>query len=525
MANVRHRLTDRTDLLLAVGLCLLTIATRLPFRSQVLYHWDSANFAFAMRRFDVAAEQPQPPGYIAYVWLCRLVDLFFGDAQSTMVAIAIVGSGLSAAAMYLLGRAMYGRRVGLVGAVLLASSPLFWFYGEIALPHTFDLFLITFAAWLLYVASQGRGPYLLAAAVTLAVAGGVRQQTPVFMGLTVLVAALGYVARVGWVRGLPWGGLSAVVGGALCAGWFFPLMASVGGIDRYREIMGAFSTRFHTTTSLFKGAGWFGLTRNLRKLGMYTLYAWGGAVLPFVGWLALYLRRGLSRLAWFKASFLVSWVLPSFYFYAIIHMGQQGLVFVYLPVLLLLSAVGLVRLSERRPRSLIVAAVVLVTINVSVFCLSPEYPLGKGSFKILSWDTLRNNDAYFSERFRAIRAQFSSRTTVIVASRWRHVQWYLPEYKLLPFTLVSKWELGAGSAQDTGGQTRLLSIDDLGLELDAQGRAAIVLFDGDLDRFNDSATETQYVALPEGKGSLGYLSLHTGDVLRYGAEGLAVLHP
>ena len=68
-----------------VVLLLGTMLSRVPFRSHILYHWDSVNFAFAMQHFDVAAEQPQPPGYIAYVWLCRLVDLLFHDLQVTML--------------------------------------------------------------------------------------------------------------------------------------------------------------------------------------------------------------------------------------------------------------------------------------------------------------------------------------------------------------------------------------------------------------------------------------------------------
>lgn len=171
MTNLSDKTTNRTDVLYGLGLFLLTVLSRIPFRSQILYHWDSVNLAFAMPKFDVAAEQPQPPGYITYVWLCRLVDALFHDPQTTMVWIAIASSGLAVVAMYLLGRAMFDRRTGLVGALLLASSPLYWFYGEIALPHTLDLFLVTLSAWLLYEAAQGQAPYLLAAAVTLAVVG------------------------------------------------------------------------------------------------------------------------------------------------------------------------------------------------------------------------------------------------------------------------------------------------------------------------------------------------------------------
>ena len=72
------------DRLLVGILFLLALVSRLPFRRRVLYHWDSVNFAYAILEFSVAKEQPQPPGYIVYVWLCRLVDLLFGDAQATM---------------------------------------------------------------------------------------------------------------------------------------------------------------------------------------------------------------------------------------------------------------------------------------------------------------------------------------------------------------------------------------------------------------------------------------------------------
>ena len=53
--------------LACVLLFVITALSRLPFRSSILYPWDSVNYAFGMRRFDVLAEQPQPPGYIVYV--------------------------------------------------------------------------------------------------------------------------------------------------------------------------------------------------------------------------------------------------------------------------------------------------------------------------------------------------------------------------------------------------------------------------------------------------------------------------
>jgi len=516
---------NRTDILYGVGLFLLTVLSRIPFRSRILYHWDSVNFAFAMRKFDVAAEQPQPPGYIVYVWLCRLADTLFHEPQTTMVWIAIVSSGLAIVTMYLLGRAMFDRRVGVVGAVLLLSSPLYWFYGEIALPHALDLFLVILSAWLLYEAAQGRWPYLLAAAASLAVAGGVRQQTPVFLGLLLLFSLVGFFRQARWSAGLRWTALSVVVGGLLCAGWFFPLIASAGGLDRYLQVMNDFSSRFNITTSLFMGAGSFGLTRNLRKLGMYTLYGWGIALVPFGLWILTHLARHRDRVDWSRVLFVVAWLLPALFFYTIIHMGQQGLVFVFLPALLLISSVGIVRLLETPGRKALSLGVMgMALLNALVFVASPEYPFGSGSLKVLSWDTLRNNDTYFSDRFDVIRDRFLPDSTAIVADRWRHVEWYLPEYELLPFSIISKWELGAGSALDTGRRQHNLTAADLGLGVNAQGETDVILFDEALTHFNASSDEARFLTLANG-ATLSYLSLRPGDQLRYDPDRLGLLHP
>ena len=134
---------------IALALFVITIITRLPFQSQFLYHWDSVNMAFGVRQFDVPAGSPQYPGYIVYIVIAQATNLLFNDPQRTMVFISVLSSGLAVVAMFYLGREMFNPITGLIAALFLAASPLFWFYSEIALPHTFDLFFITLCAWLL----------------------------------------------------------------------------------------------------------------------------------------------------------------------------------------------------------------------------------------------------------------------------------------------------------------------------------------------------------------------------------------
>ena len=67
-------------------------ATRILFRSHLLYDLDSVNFALGMRRFDPAAHQPHPPGYFLYVCLARLVNQFLSDPNTALVAISVAAS-------------------------------------------------------------------------------------------------------------------------------------------------------------------------------------------------------------------------------------------------------------------------------------------------------------------------------------------------------------------------------------------------------------------------------------------------
>ena len=160
----------------------------------------------------------------------------------------------------------------------------------------------------------------------------------------------------------------------------------------------------------------------------------------------------------------------------------------------------------------------LALINAALFIALPEYPLGGERIKVLSWDTLRNNDAYYQERFDAIREHFPAESTAILAANWRHVQWYLPEYRLLPFSVVSKWELGAGSALDMGRKEQILTVEELAARAH---EAQVVIFDPNLDVFNTALEQAKDATL-SGGGTLRYFTLTMDDLLVYGPESFGL---
>ena len=550
------------DLIAVLGLFLLALITRLAFTGQILYHWDSINFAFSLQQFDVAAGQPHVPGYILYVFLGRLVNLLFSDAQTTFVAISILGSSLAVVFLYLLGRDMFDRKVGLAAAMFLASSPLFWFYGEVALPHTLDTFAVVLSVWLFYRLVQGGGwfasaPAVIVTAAWLGIAGGLRPQTQVFLIPLALYAAW----TIGWRRSL----LAMAVLVAFDLIWFIPLVVLNGGLSRYLLILGQFSESFNATTSVFSGGGLFGLIRNIRKLVMYTAYGWGFAILPvglavlaLLTRLPLYSRRsatssenrlaaGLNRLMRdVRLWVLVLWLAPTLAYYTFVHMGQQGLVFVYLPALMLLSAAGLVYLAEnqslirldavlqRRLAAGVFAFVLLV--NSAIFLVVPTYPLGSG-IKLLTRDTLSSHDISHQAILNGIQQNFPQDSTLILASWWRFPQYYLPEYALLNFDVGARWELdeGEGSIADETldkvavlglkpDENGYLSIDlsRLGLMPDESGSLYLVLMDTILTEYTLSQDRLEWVSLPDGD-RLAFIRLSPQEYFYFGSEAFDII--
>src|SRR5438094_7168570 len=80
----------------AAGCAALVFITRWPFRSHFLFSWDSANFALALDKIDIAMHRPHPPGYLGYVFAGRLLQHVFPDANTALVAWNLIATTVAA---------------------------------------------------------------------------------------------------------------------------------------------------------------------------------------------------------------------------------------------------------------------------------------------------------------------------------------------------------------------------------------------------------------------------------------------
>ncbi len=500
-----------------IGLLLVGLISRWIFMSRVLYHWDSVNFAFSLDTFDVAAGQPHIPGYILYVFFMRGVNLFFKDPQLSMVIVSVIASAFAVVQLYRLGTLILNKQAGFLAALFLASSPLFWFYGEIALPHALDALMILISIEILFRLDQGNTSLAIFAAVWLGIVGGFRPQTEVFMMPLAIFAG----RKLGWKRLLSLTGILIITN----LTWFIPLLISAGGLLAYWHVFQSFYLSFNTATSVVSGGGLNGIIRNLRKLIEYTLYGVGFTGLLLIPAFLKQVRHLLDRKQveldprW---SFLLLWITPSLIYYTFIHMGQQGLVFVFLPALLLITAWGYVSLGISRAAVRLTIAGGLVLANSLLFILAPSYPLGTDQVKLLTADTIKEHDQTYLERIMIVENHFDPQHTILIAAEWRFLQYYLPQYSYLPYELNARGEASAG--QPTTTESQAISCPAAINTQSGQIACQVVIFDGALTPWILASARIKTLEMPSGSEML-FLDLFSGDELHLGPEGISVISP
>ncbi len=448
----------RRDVAYALGLSLLTVLSRLPYRAHMLYNWDAVQFALALREYNIEKHQPHPPGYVLYVLLGRLLDARLHDANAAYVTLAVIFSGLTTFVVYVLARTMYDRATAVVAAMLLSVSPLFWFYGSVGLTYAGEALAASTVAYLAYRTLRDGAGRASIAALALGLAGGIRQSIlivlfPLWLGATVLGTR-----RVSAVlRG------AALLTAATLA-WFLPMVWLTGGLGRYLAASRLLAESMVKPTTI--GATTLDVTlAQTRYLLESVVVGLGPLALATLALPSYVRRRGWGTNEWF----LVAWVVPPALVYALVHFGQAGYVLTFLPALVILLARVLlatladhVRLPGRaRVWGRAAAVLVIVLVNGSFFVSARPLPR---DFETPGWQhrlTAETNDWIWSRTAAAlreherivrgfvdgIRGLYDPAETAVITEfgnprsyTWlRHAMFYLPEYAVYQLRVDGTW--------------------------------------------------------------------------------------
>ena len=450
----------------AAALAALTLITRIPFRSTQLFAWDSANFALALQHYNVAWHQPQPPGYILYVAVARLVHLLVADANAAYVWLSVVVSVGAVWCVMLVGGRLFGKLTGVLGGLVLLTSSLFWGQGVVAYPYAF---LALFSSLIVLLAlrnrSGGRDTTLVSAAL-LAIAGGFRPELVPFL-LPLWLWGAWRRPRWRWLAGL---GLLA----ALVAAWYMPMIWLSGGWQTYQSASSGYFLFFLSATSGF-GKLLLAVLENTRTLVGYTYNGVGLALLPLL-YIAGRFFAPPRLVSDTRAQVLALWITPPLAFYLLIHIGNPGYLLSFLPALCLLTAHGALVFARdsaqavrligplpspppfRRGRGRMAnlpgpspKQALGEGSSVSILLagrVAPQWPLyaATGLIALIALSNaalflvadgegrlreIRAIDRILSKQVAAIEAQFPAESTLILAyDRSRQLRYYLPDHRI-----------------------------------------------------------------------------------------------
>jgi len=123
----------RRNTVISIVIFLVTFFIYFSFKSQWLDDWDSVQFVMAMDFLDLQLHQPHPPGYVAYIYLARALNVLFQDPARTLVVLSCLAGSLSIALLFLLGNNLKGLVAGGLAAAILFTAPEFFRMSLIAM--------------------------------------------------------------------------------------------------------------------------------------------------------------------------------------------------------------------------------------------------------------------------------------------------------------------------------------------------------------------------------------------------------
>lgn len=447
------KLPRKNDWIIAAGFFIATLATRFPLRDHLLYSWDSGSFALGLERFQMCDWQPHPPGYILYIFLGRIVNFFFHDANTSLVSLSILSASIAVAGIFLLGKSIFGDLTGIVAAILLLFSPLAWFFGEVALTYIVELPIVIAVTWFLYQLLFFRR-YPVITAIAIGIAAGFRQDIIMFLVPIWFVGSL----RVGPKKMLfSWVGL-----GVSILVWLIPLSYFTGGLSQVLELNKWQFDTYASQSSIFSG-GWQTISSNSRIVLRDLSWLLGAATFLLLFFPALFLLPGrLYRDR--RIFFLLLVLLPPISFFILIHDASPGYLLVQSTSIFLLTAHIMVCLANHARNTWFNTRTfafgkknsqalpsILLAFSLIIFGVFNSWLFIKGSqimtrvqgmggtvseiYGSFSADGLRQNELQLADTLAAINTFRPDETLIIVSNltsaNWRRLSYYLPEYRVI----------------------------------------------------------------------------------------------
>lgn len=417
-------MTLRRNFLDLLSLAAAVALTRFLFRCRTLYDLDSVNFALAIKRFDPSVFQAHPPGYYLYSRIGWIFNIFFHNANLSLVFLSVLSSCGLAVLIYQFALEWFGLGAARFASLLFLFSPLCWFHGTVALTYIVGAFCSGLVGYLCWHLNSGRKGYLVPAALALSLAAGIRPSDLLFLAPLFLYS----LRRLDFKRIL----LGLVVVAVATLAWFIPMIVASGGLNAYFGALFALWRMVPGKKTVFNSSPAYTIVRACLVVFIYTLTFGAASITPLA---AKFSTAPADRE---KVRFTLVWITPALCFFTLIF-----LVLINSGYLLLLTVPACLWLglwtaawyhNARLGKSWKIAAIVAgAAINTAIFLFAPLYCSYRSVLQFQA--ELRN--------IQTTLPRFGPPSSTLIVSfdshflGFRHAGYYLPQYHVLEYPEVN----------------------------------------------------------------------------------------
>lgn len=310
--------------------------------------WDTIQFALGLHHFDLDLHQPHAPGYIGPMALAWLISRLGFSIDASLLLGSLVCAAGAVAAVLGLGWRLFGRSVGIMAAIFLATNPVAWSHAISGESYSAESLAAVLVIWFGLTIRRDSSLVKIAAFIGfLGLAGGIRQSVPLFLfpfALWRLIGACWGQSVSKWITKFAVAGVAGIVGILV---WAIPLVLLVGGLDKLLAAFGGqFFDLYGKVYSPLMGAPLIGVLTNLDWMWRYLL-----AGLSVSGALAIILfpvsLRFPAKTKGHWPTFWL-WITPPIMWFGLMFIAKPGHVLGIVPAFALFSAVVVDRIAQNR---------------------------------------------------------------------------------------------------------------------------------------------------------------------------------
>src|SRR6266700_2199058 len=410
---------NKVDYLLCILFALIAFISRAPLIEHIQSHWDGPQYSIAVVRYSFEQQTPAPLGYPIYIGLAKLFYIFFHDPHRSILAVSVFASVCGAIVLFLVGKYMFNRTVGIIATSIFLTGSTFYYFGLTAYPYLFLPVTDALLACIVYFIFIKKRQLGIAFGAVLGISFGIRPQE---LGLVGLLSIVGFLFLSNKQKAY-----AVLIFCIITLSWLVPLVHTSGGIKHYTEI----------NVQAIKGdLIHYSLPHNSELMIKGFLLSFGISSIFLLYYLfALWRKKQFSN--WRVVLFYALWIVPGFYFNFFVRTEHAGYQMSYLEGFLFLIAYAVWKTTERSKKLTALAVFCIAVFNLSWFFYNrdPHYtkPYRPTSFH---YSDIRKNDLQTGSKVNFVQKTFNPKKTLIITTDylWRPYMYYLKHYKIIVLT-------------------------------------------------------------------------------------------